>query len=118
MTTRKRPPSAPKGASASGRELWRQVLGRYELDAHELGLLREAVRTLSHLDDLADVVAAEGVMLPDGRVHPAVIEARQQRITAARLIAALRLPEDASDDGRPQRRGAPRGVYSLPAVNE
>jgi hypothetical protein len=116
MTTRKRPPSPPKGTSASGRELWRQVVSRYHLDAHELGLLREAVRTLSDLDALADVIARDGHMLPDGRVHPAVVEARQQRITVARLIAALRLPEDAADDNRPQRRGGARGVYALPAV--
>lgn len=112
----KRPPAPPKGTSASGRELWRQVIGRFELDAHEVGLLREAVRTLTDLDALADVIAREGVMLPDGRVHPAVVEARQQRIAAARLIAALRLPEDPADDGRPQRRGGARGVYALPQV--
>ncbi|MFC5208610.1 hypothetical protein ACFPM0_18860 [Pseudonocardia sulfidoxydans] len=48
-------------------------------------------------------------MGPDGRVHPAVIEARQQRLTLARLVASLRVPDDG--DVRPQRRGAARGFY-------
>ncbi len=85
------------------------MLGRFELDEHELALLREAVRTASQLDALDAEVRAAGVLL-DGKAHPALVEARQQRIVLARLVASLRLPED--DAGvRPQRRGAARGSY-------
>ena len=101
-------PAAPRGAGPSGRALWRQVLSRYELDEHELVLLREAVRTVDQLDDLAAAVTADGVLV-DGKAHPALVEARQQRVVLARLLASLRLPED--DAGRPQRRGAARGTY-------
>ena len=51
-----RPPAAPKGARRNGRALWRDVLGKYELEQHELALLREAVRTVDDLDALAAVV--------------------------------------------------------------
>jgi hypothetical protein len=41
-----RPPSPPKGTGRGGRELWRDVLGTYELQQHELALLLETVRTV------------------------------------------------------------------------
>ncbi len=71
-------------------------------------MLREAARTVDQLDALDDVVRRDGVMLVD-RVHPAVVEARQLRLTLARLIASLRLPDEV--DERPQRRGGARGIY-------
>ncbi len=98
-----------------GGRLWAEVLGRYELDEHERALLLQAARTVDVLDDLAAVTAAEGPLSPIGDVHPAVVEARQQRLTLARLIASLRLPEDALD-GRPQRRGGARGSYGVRGV--
>jgi len=45
----------------------------------------------------------------DGKAHPALVESRQQRIVFARLLAALRLPDDQHGE-RPQRRQV-RGVY-------
>jgi hypothetical protein len=109
-------PCAPKGAGASGLALWRDVLGKYDLEEHEMALLREAVRTVDDLDGLAAVVAAEG-MTVGSKVHPALVEARQLRIALARLLGALRLPAGDEDDQavgrRPQRRVGARGVYSL-----
>lgn len=119
MTTTPKTPPAPAGAKASGRRLWRDVLGKYELEEHEEALLREAVRTVDLLDDLAAVVADEGLMVdgPHGsKVHPAMVEARQLKIALARLLAALRLPAGEEDDGsvrRPQRRVGARGVYGV-----
>jgi hypothetical protein len=52
--------------------------------------------------------------------HPAVVEARQQRLALARLLAALRLPAGAEDDlaagRRPQRRVGVRGFYGPRSV--
>jgi hypothetical protein len=44
-----------------------------------------------------------------------LVEARQQRIGLARLLAALRLPagEEEADDRRPQRQMGVRGVYGV-----
>ena len=82
--------------------LWRDVLGKYELEEHELALLREACRTVDDLDTLAAVVATEG-MTKGARVHPALVEARQLRIALA-LCGALRLPAGDEDDQAAGRR--------------
>ena len=110
-------PGPPKGTRANGRKLWDDILSRYELETHELVLLREIVRTVDLLDELAALVAAEGLMTEGSwgpRPHPAVIEARQARIALARLTAALRLPSGDVDDQvvgrRPRRRVGVRGV--------
>ncbi len=112
------PPTPPKGTRTGGRRLWHDVLAKYQLEQHELALLREAVRTVDDLDALAAVLASEGVVTHgQQRVHPALVEARQLRIALARLIGALRLPAGDEDDQatgrRPQRRVGARGVYSL-----
>jgi len=45
------------------------------------------------------------------------VEARQQRIALARLLAALRLPAGGEGDvqagARPARKGGVRGVYDI-----
>ncbi len=110
-------PKPPHGTGPSGGSLWDDVLTHYELEQHELTLLRQAVRTADQLDLLAEVVLAEGPML-DGKAHPALVESRQLRLVMARLVAALRLPSGDEDDQelqrrRPQRRGGVRGVYSI-----
>lgn len=110
----------PAGLRAAGKRLWASVTDVYLLEEHEQRLLLEASRTVDLLDDLAVAVARDGPLL-DGRAHPAVVEARQQRIALARLVAALRLPAGDEDDRqqgarRPQRRVGARGVYQLRGV--
>lgn len=99
----------PNGLQTAGQALWAELLDAFELVEHERRLLVEACRCADVLDQLAAVVASEGVMDASGRVHPAVVEARQQRLVLTRLVASLRVPDDES--GRPPRRGAARGPY-------
>ncbi len=114
-------PSPPRGTAKPGRELWRSVLGQFDLEEHELALLREIVRTVDALDRLAAIVLEEGDVITDDkgnrRAHPASVEARQLRIALARLQAALRLPDgdagDQSANRRPQRRVGARGIYQI-----
>lgn len=120
--TKPRVPAPPKGTKVNGAKLWRDVLGRYELEQHELALLRQMVRTVDLLDKLDAIAAAKGLMVsgPHGsKPHPAVVESRQNAITLARLTAALRLPAGDEDDPaahrRPQRRAGVRGVDRLGA---
>jgi hypothetical protein len=102
----------PKGTKAAGRRLWKSITDDYDLSGAELEILRSAVRVADALDDLAAIVASEGVIEPGvGRAHPALVEHRQQSIALARLIAALRLP-DADAGSRLQHRPI-RGVHSL-----
>ena len=113
-------PRAPLGLRAPGRRLWSSVADDYDLDEHELVLLRETVRTVDMLDQLDAAVRHDGPLVssPQGmKAHPAAVEARQQRIALARLLAALRLPAGADGDqqpsARPQRRVGARGVYGV-----
>lgn len=118
-------PDPPDGLSPSASQLWWSVLESYELEAHELALLREACRTLSTCDELDQVMVEEGLITTGSRdqlvAHPAVGEARQYRLAFGRLVAQLRLPEGEDDgrrstatgDGRPQRRGGARGLYAV-----
>ncbi len=105
----------PTGLRRSGKALWRAVLTDYSLDEHERTVLREASRTADSIDALQSVLDAEGHMGESSqgpRVHPALVELRQQRIALARLIAALRIPAG-EEDGRTQVRGMLRDVYGL-----
>jgi hypothetical protein len=117
MTMTNKAPRAPAGLQRSGRALWRAVQDQYELEEHEAQLLREMCRTADQLDTLQAIVDREGPLDPEtGRVHPAGVEARQLRITFARLSAALRLPAGDEDDAqqrRPQRRVGVRGTYGI-----
>ncbi|MDJ0398856.1 hypothetical protein [Rhodococcus rhodochrous] len=103
-------PKPPTGTRAAGRRLWSAIVGDYELAEHELQILREAVRTVDVIDALHRVAGVEGPLADSSqgvRVHPALVELRQQRITLARLLAALKIPTE-----DPSVR-APRGVYGI-----
>lgn len=116
-------PKCPPGLKTAGRALWRDVLASYDLDVHEELLLLQACRTADRLDRLEVEASAGPVTVTNYRgdqvPNPAITESRQQSITLARLLAALRLPagEDGGQLVRPQRRGAPRGVYGVRAVS-
>lgn len=99
------------GLGPAGTRLWDAVTSALDLDGHEEALLLEACRVADRLDGLH--VALEDVgLLVDGKPNPALVEARQQQVVLARLVASLRLPEDLQDvTSRPQRRGAARGAY-------
>jgi P27 family predicted phage terminase small subunit len=92
-------PRAPSGLDKPGRALWRAIwadLGpELELDARERELLRRACRTADELEQLEAAVDRDGVMSlgSEGQpvVNPAVREARQLRLTLARLLGQLDL---------------------------
>jgi len=106
--------SAPRGTGPAGRALWASVVDRFDLTEHERAQLGIAVRVADRVAALDAVVDAEGVILCDPKrgqiAHPALVESRQQRLTLACLLTALRLPDD--EGAQPQRRGT-RGVYRV-----
>ena len=114
----------PAGLREAGLRLWNSVTDIYELDEHELALLLQASRTADLLDELTDVLDRDGAIhdTPQGaRAHPAAVERRQQAVTLARLLAALRLPAGADGDhqanARPPRRQGVRGVQRFGVVS-
>ncbi len=109
------PKKRPRGLKSTGKRLWNDVMDNFELTDPEAVLLREACRTADSIDGLQAQLDADGLMSTTSqgvRVHPALAELRQQRVTLARLWAALRVPigEDTTTP-RTQARGI-RGVYS------
>lgn len=97
----------------AGAELWTALTDDYVLEAHELIVLESAAKTVDLIAALEERIASDGAVSETGKTHSAVIEVRQQRLTLARLLTALRIPVG-DEDNRPagQRRGI-RGVYSL-----
>ena len=112
---------APRGLKASGQRLWKSTVEVFELEEHELGMLREACRTADSIDGLQAAVDRDGVLneSPQGlRAHPALVELRQQRICFARLVAQLGLPtgEQQEAPSAGGQRRATRGVYGITGV--
>lgn len=91
------------------------IVDDYELDEHELALLVEAVRTVDTCDRLDARVRKDGEVVdsPQGlKAHSALVEARQRRITLARLLVAMRMPSGEEEGERANRRTGVRGVYT------
>lgn len=108
----------PSGLKSGGRKLWKAINDDFELGEHELSVLLEACRTVDALEALEGIIRAEGVthQSPQGvRAHPALVEARQQRVTLAKLVASLRIPlDDAQGAGRlPQQRSGVRAISGV-----
>ena len=104
-------PQTPRGLAAAGRKLWDACTSDYDWANHELALLEEGCRTRDRIVQLDKQVEADGLMLTSSqgsRVHPGIAEARQQRLTLARLLVSLGIP--ALEDDLPPSRGV-RGFY-------
>lgn len=106
--------NAPDNAGSAGVALWDSITGAFDLEPHELSVLAQVIKVADRIAALDAVVDEQGVVCDDPKrgsvAHPALVESRQQRVTLARMLTALRLPD--TDDKRPQRRGM-RGVYSI-----
>lgn len=109
---------APTSLGRRGRATWTALTGVYEFDAHEEELLAEVCRVLDVLDALDAVVRRDGILAEGGRVSPAAVEARQQRLTLARLMGALRLPDESGKSLTPSQVHAQRAAQSRWARRE
>ena len=106
-------PRVPTGLNRSGRKLWDGVVEHFEMSPHELVQLEEACRVRDQVFALRDAVARDGLMIGSSqgdRLHPAVVEVRQQQLALARLLATLGVP-GLEEDNLPASRGV-RGVYT------
>ena len=106
--------SVPAGLDTAGRALWEAGTAEFEWAKHELVIFEEACRMRDRIVELDILVETDGLMLSSSqgsRLHPAVAEARQQRLGLARLLATLGMPPMDEDD-LPAARGV-RGVYGV-----
>ena len=111
----------PTGLGVGGRALWKAVTDDHNLDAPQRVTLEEACRAKDRLDKLDEILRGD-VETWATLVHNTRTEDYELKIDAAltqanatanlmkQLIAALRLPDEATGK-RPQRRG-PRGAYA------
>ncbi|MHA3021273.1 terminase [Mycobacterium sp. BMJ-28] len=84
-------------------------MAAFDLEEHEIAILREACRAADAIDALQAAVDRDGVLntSPQGvRAHPALVELRQQRLCFAKLLSALAIPSDDSAGGSYGIRGA------------
>jgi hypothetical protein len=114
------PEPAPEDTGPAGRRLWDAISREYELQEHELVLLRQAVRVVDTCTDLQAMLDRDGLLVRN-RIHPASVELWLQRLLLGRLIVALRVPSgDTGEEDAPrtQYRGlrgpyAPRGLHAV-----
>jgi P27 family predicted phage terminase small subunit len=97
MTDIKRPAKPPpKDLKASGKALWRNIIGQYALDPAEVVLLHQLCRAVDVLDRIAADLAEMGVttMGSQGQpiANPLLNEQREQVKIVDRLQQALALP--------------------------
>lgn len=109
MSTDKAPRS-PAGLGPRGRRFWRDSVARYDFTDAELQLLTEACRTLDRLDALDALVAEQGATVKGSMgqtvLHPAIAEARQQRLVLGRLVKQLDLPDEDDTPASPETERA------------
>lgn len=108
--------------SESAAEFWRETTANYTFNVAEMLILKELCRVITRLDRLQAAAANEPLVVP-GKTgptsNPLLVEARLQATVAARLVASLRIPDEAvvaaksseAAQSRPQKRGAARGAY-------
>lgn len=112
----------PAGLDARGRHLWASLLAQDASLTDESNPNREtaltACRVADRLEELEQRAMVTDVIY-EGRggpvTHPVHIECRQVAALLPRLLAALRLPDEATGK-RPQRRQV-RGVQQPTAVS-
>lgn len=107
---------APKGLSATGKKLWRDLTGSFEFRADELATLEAACREADLIarmeDELVDqpltVTGSTGQLV----THPLVQELRQHRTVMASLFRGLKLPEDSTSAETNQHRSAAQSKWA------
>lgn len=111
--------AAPVLLNDGGRALWTSLLAQDGTLTDEANPNRvvavEACRAKDRCDELDAICRQVDVMIDNGKgqpiAHPAWVESRQQANNLKQLIAALRLPDEATGR-RPQQRGGARGAYA------
>lgn len=96
----------PRGLKARGKAFWTFANAEYELNRDELELLAECCRVLDVLEGLDRAIRDDGLMVTGSagqpRVHPAVAEARSNRLVLGRLVAQLALPDPVTGEVVPK----------------
>lgn len=95
----------PGTLADAGKALWDDIAGKYVLRPDEAAVLTQACETADMIatldkawDDLGKPFLTKGSMGQDV-IHPLIGERRAQSAALARLLAQLKLPDDATATG-------------------
>lgn len=94
---------APAHLAAKGRRFWSEVTQGFELRVDERRLLEDACREIDLIERLEDELRT-GELLVEGSMgqsvaSPLIQELRAHRAVLARLLGALKLPEEPNSAG-------------------
>lgn len=88
----------PPGLGPQGSCLWREISGGFELRVDELRVLEDACREVDLIERLEDALRDAPLVVTGSQgqpvASPLVQELRQHRSLVARLLAALKLPDE------------------------
>lgn len=91
----------PDDLADAGAALWADVTEKFDLDADDAALLEQACRTADELARLSDAAGIAEPMVEGSKrqpvVNPIYEEVRRHRLTLAKLLKELALPEDEAD---------------------
>lgn len=111
----------PAGLGSGGAALWQEITETHDLDESQRVQLLEACRAKDRLDKLDEILRADvdvwarlthRAQTDDYElvIDKALDKANQTATVLKQLLAALRLPDEASGK-KPQQRGGARGSY-------
>jgi phage terminase small subunit len=90
---------------------WAVTVAGFDLDPHQLELLRRACEASDRADEARETIDADGACYVDRwgqpKAHPMIAVERDSRLAFARLIRELKLDDDgpASESRPPRTRG-------------
>lgn len=108
--------TAPEGITGAGLDLWNQLHSALDFTMTEHQITVELCRTVTLCELLDKELAVTGPVIDGQRglkMNPIAAELRQQRLTAARLVASLDIPPLDPESARPRQRNGVRGVYRV-----
>jgi hypothetical protein len=101
-------PAPPPGLSDRAGAFWAETIEAFDMEAHDLEVLRAVVRLMDRADQLATAIDQGGLTVTGSagqpRPNPLLAEERQTAATIARLLRELGLPASPAPDPRIPRR--------------
>jgi uncharacterized protein with von Willebrand factor type A (vWA) domain len=92
-----KPSKSPDGLGKAGKRVWGSILREFTLDARELLVLEQAARQADAVEALELEIASAGLVGRGSRgqlrLSPSVSELRQARLSVAKLLRDLALPD-------------------------
>lgn len=101
------PPEPPGHLATSGARYWAEVVGEWDLEAHQLAILENACTALDRIAQCRNRVRRDGLTITDktGKAvtHPALAVERQAMRLHAQLVRALQLEDEPEPAPKPVR---------------